>query len=104
MAFRGGRGGMQNGRRFPSFQKDLHDHRPAVHQDSYTDYPADFTTLSALYPASEFIMPYVTHAFGPPAYVASSLAGPALVSPDAGTPYVLSEENTVLVEMVEKQM
>ena len=88
----------------PSFQKDHQDHRAAVHQDAYTDYPADFTTLSALYPASEFIMPYVTHAFGPPAFVASSLGGLPLVSPDAGTPFVPTEENAVLIDMVKKQM
>lgn len=104
MAFRGGRGGVQNNRRFPSFQKDHLDHRTAVHQDTYTDYPPDFTTLSAMFPASEFIMPYVTHAFGPPAFVTSSLGGPPLVAPEPGTPFVPQEENSVLIDMVKKQM
>jgi len=103
IAFRGGRGGVQNNRRFPSFQKDHLDHR-TVHQDTYTDYPPDFTTLSAMFPASEFIMPYVTHAFGPPAFVTSSLGGPPLVAAEPGTPFVPQEENSVLIEMVKKQI
>ena len=99
---RRGRGGLHSGRQLPSFQKD-HDHRPTVHQDSYTDYPANFTTLSALYPASEFIMPYVTHSLGPAAFVTSSLRGPPLIR-HAGIPYVPTAENAVVVEMVKKQM
>ncbi|CAG7721109.1 unnamed protein product [Allacma fusca] len=102
VGYRGGRGGTRNGR-FPNFPKDHHDHRSTVHREDYTDYPPDFTTLSSLYPMSEFIMPYVTHAYGPPTFV-TSLGAPPIPAVDPGTPFVPQEENALLVDMVKKQI
>jgi len=108
-----GRGGPRNGR---GTHWNHHNGRdgdgsiasPIPRGDEYNDYPAEYTSLTSLYP-SEFIMPYVTNGFYPAPFTPPATGGVVEDPTAAGlipppTAYPPGVDGVILVDLVRKQM